>query len=72
MTALAGYRDRKEYYTWPGIAPQKDIVQGINLLDDGKLVNGKLIILGACNVVLGGFQRYVFRNEDQQMLDLRK
>jgi len=30
---------------------QKDIVQGLKLLDDWKLINGKFVVLRACNII---------------------
>jgi hypothetical protein len=32
---------------------QKYVVQRFNLLDDWQFVNSKLIVLGACSIVLG-------------------
>ena len=51
---------------------KKDVVKMLKLLDDGKLVNGMLIVLGTVVIVLWSVQRYIFRDENQQLLDLSK
>jgi len=59
---IRGYRlsttgfDRLEVLAmlYPILLKKQDVVQLFHLLNTGKLVNGQLIILGACKIVLWG------------------